>query len=146
MTLPTYRIGEVATAAGVSVDTLRFYEREKLLPHAVRSTAGARRYTHDTLGRVRFIKQAQTVGLTLKDIRVLVAIRDRPTTAGCQKTRAVLAERIQDLQRRMTELREFQIVLSSHLQACDNALANENPHDCPAISALERGLSEGVAR
>lgn len=146
MTKLTYRIGEVASAAGVSVDTMRFYERERLLPAAVRSTGGARRYCVDIVGRVKFIKQAQSVGLTLKDIRVLVDVRQRPTKAGCQKTRTVLADRIQDLQRRMQELREFQIILSGHLQACDETLAGEDSRDCPALSALERRAVEGVVQ
>ena len=140
-----YRIGEIASATGVSVDSLRYYEREKLLPPAVRSTGGARRYASDIVGRVKFIKQAQAVGLTLKDIRVLVDVRQRPAQSACRKTRAILAERIQELQRRMQEMQEFQTVLSLHLQACDQALGNADSEDCPALDALERGTSQSVA-
>ena len=146
MTKQTYRIGEVASAVGVSVDTLRFYERERLLPPAVRSTGGARRYTESIVDRVKFIRKAQNVGLTLKDVRVLVDLRQRPTRAGCQRTRAVLADRIQDLEQRMQELRDFQISLSAHLQACDETLAADDSRDCPALSALERGAGQGVTQ
>jgi MerR family Zn(II)-responsive transcriptional regulator of zntA len=146
MTTPTYRIGEVATAADVSVDTLRFYERERLLPPAVRSTGGARRYSGDVVGRVKFIKQAQAVGLTLKDIRVLVDLRQRPAPAACRKTRAILADRIQELQRRMQEMHEFQAVLSSHLEACDRALGRSEAEECPALDALERRAAHGVTQ
>lgn len=145
MTRQTYRIGEIASATGASADTLRFYEREKLLPPAVRSTGGARRYTGEIVGRVKFIKQAQAVGLTLKDIRVLVDVRQRPAPAACRKTRAILADRIQELQRRMQEMQEFQSVLSSHLKACDQALGRQDAEDCPALDALERGTAQGAA-
>lgn len=140
-----YRIGEIAAATGVSADTLRFYERERLLPPAVRSSGGARRYTRDVVGRVKFIKQAQAVGLTLKDIRVLVFVRQRSAPAACRKTRTILADRIQELQRRMQEMQEFQSILSVHLKACDRALGSLTPEDCPALDALERGTVQGAA-
>ena len=140
-----YRIGEIASATGVSVDTLRFYEREKLLPLAIRSTGGARRYAGDIVGRVKFIKQAQAVGLTLKDIRVLVDVRQQPAPTACRKTRAILADRIEELQRRMQEMREFQSILSLHLEACDRTLRSADSEDCPALDALERGTAQGSA-
>ena len=146
MTPRTYRIGEVASAAGVSVDTLRFYEREKLLPLAVRSSGGARRYGEGIVARVRFIKQAQAVGLTLKDIRVLADVRQRPAPTACRRTRAILAERIQELQRRMKEMQEFQTVLSFHLEACDRALGRSESDECPALDALERGSTQGASQ
>jgi MerR family mercuric resistance operon transcriptional regulator len=145
MTTRNYRIGEIASATGVSVDSLRFYEREKLLPQAVRSTGGARRYAGDIVGRVKFIKQAQAVGLTLKDIRILVDVRQRPAPAACRRTRAILADRIQELQRRMQEIQEFQSLLSSHLRACDQVLSSADSEDCPALDALERGTVQGAA-
>ena len=142
----TYRIGEIASASGVSVDTLRFYEREKLLPPAVRSTGGARRYAGEIVKRVTFIKQAQAVGLTLKDIRVLVDVRERPTSAACRRTRAILADRIQELQHRMREIQEFQTVLSQHLTACDQALVSAESEDCPTLDAIGRSATQGTAQ
>lgn len=144
MNTPNYRIGEIASVAGVSVDTMRFYERERLLPPAVRTTGGARRYADNIVGRVKFIKQAQAVGLTLKDIRVLVDVRQRPAPAACRKTRAILSDRIQELQRRMREMQEFQTILSSHLEACDRALGSGDAEDCPALNALELGSTQGA--
>ena len=146
MTTPSLRIGEIASATGVSVDTLRFYEREKLLPPAVRSTGGARRYGGEIIGRVMFIKQAQAVGLTLKDVRVLVDVRQRPAPVACRKTRAILADRIQELQRRMQEMQEFQSLLSVHLKACDESLGSPDSEDCPALDAIQRGTAHGAAQ
>jgi len=142
----TYRIGEIASASGVSVDTLRFYEREELLPPAVRSTGGARRYAGNIVERVTFIKQAQAVGLTLKDIRVLVDVRERPTSAACRRTRGILADRIQELQHRMQEMQAFQTLLSLHLRACDQALGSADVEDCPTLDAIGRGVTQGTAQ
>ena len=70
----TLRIGEVAHRAGVTVEALRYYERVGLLPRPPRSTGGLRRYRPDVLDRVRFIKQAQTLGLSLREIQQLTGV------------------------------------------------------------------------
>jgi MerR family copper efflux transcriptional regulator len=133
-----YRIGEVARATGVTAEALRFYEREGLLPTPLRSAAGARRFAADIIDRVRFVKQAQAVGLTLRDIQVLVASRNRASRATCRKIRTVLAARIKDLDQRVREMEAFRTVLTEHLQACDGVLAAGAAADCPTIEAIER--------
>jgi DNA-binding transcriptional MerR regulator len=134
-----YRIGEVARATGVTAEALRFYEREGLLPRPLRSAAGARRFGADIIDRVRFIKQAQAVGLTLRDIQVLVASRNGASRAACRRIRTILAARIKDLDQRMHEMEAFRTVLTEHLHACDGALATRAEADCPTIEAIERG-------
>jgi DNA-binding transcriptional MerR regulator len=141
MSVGTYRIGEVARATGVTPEALRYYEREGLLPHAPRSAAGARRFPPEIVARVRFIKQAQAVGLTLRDIHVLVASRGNTSTA-CRKIRAILAARIADVDARVRELQTFRTVLADHLDACDGALARAGA-ECPTIDAIERGTATG---
>jgi DNA-binding transcriptional MerR regulator len=134
-----YRIGEVAKATGVTPEALRYYEQQGLLPPSFRSAAGARRYADDAVGRVRFIKQAQACGLTLKDIQVLVASRAGASRGACRKIRTVLAARITDLDQRMSELRAFRSVLSDHLRSCDEALDAQPETECPTIDAITRG-------
>lgn len=148
-TARSYRIGEVATATGVTVETLRFYEREGLLPVSLRSATGARRYGDDALGRVRFIREAQAVGLTLRDIQVLVKSRQNTSRSACQKIRTILAQRIDDIERRVQEMQAFRDVLRDHLQACDRALTDQTVQQCPTLDAIERGGSHangGTAR
>lgn len=135
----SFRIGEIAAATGVTTEALRYYEKQGLLPPALRSAAGARRYGDDVIARVRFIKQAQTVGLTLKDIQVLITSRAGASQAACRKTRAVLAARLADLDQRIAELAAFRAVLSEHLRACEQALGAADQADCPTIDAIERG-------
>ena len=145
----TYRIGEVAAETGVTVETLRFYEKQGLLPPALRSPRGARRYGADVLPRVRFIKQAQVVGLTLRDISVLVTSRHDTSRTACKRIRAVLAQRLADIEQRVNEMQAFRDMLRDHLRACDHALADDSMRECPTLDAIERGnccaSAEGVS-
>ncbi len=68
-----FRIGEVATRSGVSVDAVRYYERLKLLPRARRTSGNFRLFGAEAIERVQFIKQAQELGLTLDEIKGLLA-------------------------------------------------------------------------
>jgi|SRR5919204_3435806 DNA-binding transcriptional MerR regulator len=72
-----YRIGGVAGEAGVTIDTLRYYEKLGVLPRARRTSGGLRQYGEDVLKQVRFIQQAQALGLTLSDVRQLVGDQGR---------------------------------------------------------------------
>jgi DNA-binding transcriptional MerR regulator len=142
----TIRIGDVARSAGVTVETVRFYEHQGLLSAAQRSGAGNRRYGPDTIVRVRFIKQAQAVGLTLKDIGVLVKYRHNASRTACRTIRAVLAQRLAELDGRIQEMQAFRTVLREHLDSCDHSLAAAVADDCPTIEALERGLDTAGSR
>ena len=134
----SYRIGDMARLTGVTPEALRFYEREGLLPPLLRSTAGARRFSDESLVRVRFIKHAQAVGLTLKDIKTLTA-GSGASRAACRQIRNVLAARLADLDSRMAELQSFRATLANHLQMCDRALAGRAEAECPTIDAIGRG-------
>jgi MerR family mercuric resistance operon transcriptional regulator len=109
----TLRIGEVAQQTGMTVEALRYYERKGLLPHPPRSAGGLRRYRSDVLDRVRFIKQAQTLGLSLKEIQQLTgrypseeswcvsarARRARPTHRRYRPARSLTPRPSQDVER-----------------------------------------------
>jgi DNA-binding transcriptional MerR regulator len=130
-----YRIGEIAAKSGVSPDTLRYYERLGVLPRARRTTGGLRQYGDDVFGRLRFIRQAQSFGLTLKDVRQLVNEQGRAGRERCRKVRELLAVRLQEVNGRLCELRAFRKTLQAHLEACDAALESANP-TCPVIDEL----------
>jgi len=137
--LRSYRIGEIAKATGVTPEALRYYEKQGLLPTALRSAAGARRYGQDAVERVGFIKHAQAAGLTLKDIQILVTFREGASRVACGRIRTVLAARIADLDQRMGELQTFRSVLAEYLKSCDRALDERTEVDCPTIGAIARG-------
>jgi len=134
----TYRIGEIAQQAGVSVETLRYYEKRRLLNAPPRTDGGFRLYSDDAVQQVRFIKQAQSLGLTLDDVQQLLTGRQRrPHVASCRKVRDLLTRRIEDIDARVEELREFRRTLHEHLVACERALVAAGDPACPTIEALD---------
>ena len=130
-----YRIGEIAAKAGVTVDALRYYERLGVLPRARRTTGGLRQYGDDVFQRLRFIQQAQSFGLTLKDVRQLVNNQGRAGRERCRRVRDLLAVRLREVDDRMTELQAFRRTLHTHLDACEHELESDEPV-CPVINEL----------
>ena len=134
----SYGIGEIARHTGVSVEALRFYEKRRLLQAPPRTEGGFRRYSEDVLQRVRFIKQAQSLGLTLDDIQQLVdGQQRRHHRPSCRKVRDLLTQRIDDIDGRIKELHEFRRTLNEHLASCERALSGMPEPACPTLDALE---------
>lgn len=126
-----FRIGEAASRAGVSVDAIRYYERLKLLPRAPRSEGGFRLFTADAIERVRFIKQAQEIGFSLKEIKQLLA---GGGASECRRVRDMLQLKIGEIDARVETLREFRHTLTRHLKACEEEIANSgDAAKCPVI-------------
>lgn len=134
-----YRISEVAEMAGITPDAIRYYERLGVLPPAPRTAGGLRTYGDDVLPRVRFIQQAQALGLTLKDVKELVANEGRGGYQRCRRVRDLLKSRLADVDARLKEMQAFRRTLGAHLQDCEQALEQERPV-CPVMAEL-RGLS-----
>ncbi len=100
------RIGEAATRAGVTTKALRYYERVGLLPPADRTGSGYRDYPDSVLDRLRFIRAAQAVGLTLGEIRGVIGFREQGSPP-CAHVLELVEGRAADLQRRIDELSEL---------------------------------------
>ena len=79
--METFTIGQMAKQAGVNIETVRFYEREGLIPEPPRKASGYRQYSPDFVKRILFIKRAQTLGFSLKEIAELLDLRVEPDTA-----------------------------------------------------------------
>jgi DNA-binding transcriptional MerR regulator len=126
------RIGAFAAAADVTVDTIRYYEREGLLPRASRTAGGFREFTPEIVNRLRFIRQAQQLGMSLREIRDLV----EPDNGRCSAVRDVIAARLADVDRRLRELASFRKTLQTALQRCDQTLARSRHAGCPVAQKL----------
>jgi len=117
----------------VSVDTVRYYERRKLLPRASRSQGGFRLFSPETVERVRFIKHAQEMGLSLEEIAQL--LETRGGAAECQKVRDLLSGKLAELDERMRKMRAFRRTLSKHLAECERELEERGQGEhCPLVS------------
>ena len=125
------RIGEAASLAGVNVQTLRYYERTGLLPKARRRLSGYRQYDTDTVRLVRFIKNAQELGFTLRDVSELLALRK----SGKSRQRAATLARakVDEIDRRVGRLTAMRNTLAELVIACRNG---DQDHECPIIEAL----------
>jgi len=110
------RIGEVARRAGVSTRTIRFYEAAGVLPPAVRSPSGYRRYGLDAVARLRFVRQAQELGLSLGEIREIVAIR-RGGRSPCGHVYRLLQGKAAELDRKLRDLQALRRRLRRSLAA-----------------------------
>lgn len=101
------QIGTVAARSGVSTKTLRYYEQIGLLSPAARTASGYRQYGEDVLDRLAFIRAAQAIGLTLGEIRSIIALRDRGETP-CEHVVDLLRTRADDIARTITDLKALQ--------------------------------------
>ncbi len=135
-------IGGLAEACEVSRDTLRFYERERLLPAPRRSASGYRLYREEDASRVRFVRRAQAMGLTLEDIRELLQVKPLATPEQCRRVAALLQARVADVDRKIAELRAFRGELSASLKRCERAIARKER--CPVV--VDLGANGGRAQ
>lgn len=129
---PTLTIGRAAREAGVGVDTIRYYEREGLLPTPRRTSSGYRQYGVDALAQLQFIRRAKDLGFSLDDIRELLALTgDRERGVAGVKSRA--QARLDDVEHRIGELRRMQRGLNQLIKACPGHGALGA---CPILKAL----------
>lgn len=129
------RIGELADRAGIAPHTIRYYERVGLIPRPARTPGGFREYGEDALDDLGFIRKAQTVGLTLGEIREVMHIASggRPP---CDHVRATLHARLAEVERRMQELRNLRGTLRRALRRLDAAPRPRSGCHCAVIEAL----------
>lgn len=128
------RIGEVATRSGVSIDTLRYYERRKLLSTAPRTQSGYRMFSSETVDRVLFIRQAQELGFTLEEISELLTTNG---TSDCLKVHDLLDTKLTELDARMKSMHDFREKLIHYLAECEVEL-KEHPDsaECPVVDEM----------
>lgn len=126
----SYTIGSLAAAAGVHVETIRYYQRRGLVPEPPRPRGSVRRYSDEDADRLRFIKRAQSVGFTLAEIQSLLELR---VAKSCRATRELAASKLELVKSRVRELRHLQRDLALWIAECD---ANAEESSCPVIDHL----------
>jgi DNA-binding transcriptional MerR regulator len=137
-------IGALAERSEVSRDTLRFYERRRLLPVPRRTASGYRVYSQDDADRVRFIRRAQAMGLTLEDIQELLRAQTLKTADQCRRVASRLRDRIQAVDEKIAELRTFRAELARSLRHCERAGAE--PSCCPVVLDLTANGPKGSGK
>lgn len=131
----TIRIGQLASAANVNVQTLRYYERRGLLTEPDRTPAGHREYPEDAIRRVRFIKRAQELGFALAEIEELLRFRE-DRSASCSEVRAAARIKIADIDHKIGSLRAMRRALAILERSC---AGDGSTRECPILEALDDG-------
>lgn len=126
-------ISRVAKAAGVPVETVRYYERRHLLVPASRMDTGYRLYDDQSIRRLRFIKNAQRLGFTLQEISVLLNLRVQSPTQ-CENVKQTAEAKLQQVKGKIRSLRLLARALQKLVAACD---AEQQTGACPLLQALE---------
>jgi MerR family copper efflux transcriptional regulator len=121
------KIGELAARCGVSPDTIRFYEREGLLPAPRRTASGHRIYDHVAFVRLQFIRRAQGIGLTLQDIGEILRLRDRKHPQAGQRITTRLRGRAEAIDREIAKLHAYRGLLDEGIRLCEASASGGLP-------------------
>ncbi len=132
----TMTIGGLAKAAGVNVETIRYYQRRGLLSEPERPPGGIRRYSAADIGRLTFVKTAQQLGFSLDEISDLLRLEDG---AHCQEASALAEHKLGDVREKIDRLERIEKVLSEMVDRCH---AQQGNITCPLIASLHEGLRE----
>jgi MerR family transcriptional regulator, mercuric resistance operon regulatory protein len=125
-------IGALADAAGVNVETVRFYQRRDLMREPMRPHGGIRRYSGVDVARVRFIKAAQRLGFSLDEVHELLKLEDG---TQCRAARGLAERKLVDVRRKLADLQRIETALGELVIRCKTA---RGALKCPLISSLQQ--------
>ena len=126
-----FPIGALASASGVNIETIRYYEKIGVMPKPARSTGGYRLYTAEHLKRLIFIRRGRELGFTLDELRGLLRLVDG-NAYTCAEVRALTRDRVADIRRKIADLRRLDRVITDISSRC----SGKRVPDCPIIDAL----------
>lgn len=124
-------IGAFAKAAGVNVETIRFYQRKGLLPEPDKPYGSIRRYGEADVAWVRFVKSAQRLGFSLDEVAGLLRLDDG---AHCDEARVLAEQKLEDVREKLADLQRIESVLA---QLVDDCCASQGTVSCPLIVSLQ---------
>lgn len=131
--ITTFKIGEVASRAKVNKETVRYYEKRKLIPEPDRRYSGYRIFTRRHIDQIKFIKRAQELGFTLSEIKELLELRmDEDTT--CSEIKSEAQAKYQDVIGKMEDLQRIKETLVELIDSCSGSGPKG---DCPILESLE---------
>lgn len=130
--MDSLKIGELAARTDCPVETIRYYEREALLPEPTRSQGNYRLYGDSHVERLQFIRHCRSLDMTLDEVRSLLQFRDAPED-NCGEVNALLDKHIGHVAQRISELKKLQTQLKSLRAQCDTAQAVK---DCGILQGL----------
>lgn len=136
----TMQIGELAKRTALTVDAIRFYEKQQLLPKPARSAGRFRMYSSGDIERLNFVRQMHELGFTLREIRDLMDLRTHKIEA-CESVRDLLKRKLADLRRKVREIEALESQLIMDLKKCNKELKHRRGHAacaCPVLDEVQR--------
>jgi MerR family copper efflux transcriptional regulator len=134
------QIGTVGKRVGLSVDAIRFYERNALLPRPPRTQGGFRQYGENDVETLAFIRRVQGLGFKLSEIRSLLSLRGT-RLQPCAPVRRRLEEKLADVQQKVSDLQKLEHELSLALRSCNKEM-RKRPAHCPILGATDKRKPE----
>jgi DNA-binding transcriptional MerR regulator len=126
------QIGTIAKKIGLSVDAIRFYERNYLLPRPPRTEGGFRKYGESDVETLEFIRQVQGLGFTLNEVRELLELR-RSRLQPCSPVRRRLEQKVGDVRQKLADLQKLERELRTALRSCMKEMRKRSAH-CPLLT------------
>lgn len=130
----TMSIGQAAKRSGCSLPTLRYYEEIGLVPPVDRAPNGRRVYGWPEVSRFTFIRRSRDLGLSIADIRTMLAVADKPS--DCDDARQVILSHLEAVRTRRSELQALEGVLKNMADKCGEQCAGTNPEMCTIVEDL----------
>jgi MerR family mercuric resistance operon transcriptional regulator len=131
--LERFPIGRLSASSGVNIETIRYYERIKLLAPPPRTPGGRRLYSGDDLRTLVFIRRARELGFSLEEVRALVRLATQG--ASCQQVRDIAVPRLEDIRAKLRDLRKMERALDAAVSRC----SGQDVPECPILDALDAG-------
>ncbi|MBE0472637.1 Hg(II)-responsive transcriptional regulator [Rhodoferax sp.] len=132
-------IGAFAKAAGVNVETIRFYQRKGLLSEPDKPLGSIRRYGGHDVARIKFVKSAQQLGFSLEEIAELLRLQDG---TQCSEARTLAQHKLIGIRQKLADLTRMEAALNGLVEQCCGTVGNVA---CPLISALHSGAGAGAS-
>lgn len=124
--------GNLAKMAGVNIETIRYYEKQGILPEPDRSPSGYRQYDDETVSRIRFVKRAQKLGFSLSEIKQLLKLSEGEIT-DCDEVKDIALKKLEEIREKIINLQKLDRILSNLATQCDR---QQTIKGCPIIEAL----------
>jgi MerR family Zn(II)-responsive transcriptional regulator of zntA len=142
------QIGKAAMLAGVSVDTIRFYQKLGLIERANRTDSGYRLFDEEQVHDLKFVRHAQELGFSLAEVKELLSLRQKPH--ACAQVQSMITGKLSDVRNKIKSLAGLEAELQGALRACNRELRLERgiKHDdcCPLLKRLDRSDDAGKRR
>lgn len=127
------KIGELSSTTGLTIDTIRFYEKSGLIKKASRTEGGYRDFSKESLDSLLFISHCRSLDIPLQEIKKLLTVR-AGSAKSCKEANQVIEEQLQNLRRRIKELKSLEKNLAQLRSVCNQEL---DPKDCKIIQSLQ---------